>query len=89
MRTLLADPDATPSARIVADLEQTGSSFFEYARSMATCHRDYFASIAPLQEAQQKLLEEEARESLQRQADIEATDNISLDEYLLQYFSNC
>jgi glutamate--cysteine ligase len=89
MRTLVADPDATPSARIVADLEQTGSSFFEYARGMASCHRDYFASIAPLQETQQKLLEEEARESLQRQADIEATDNISLDEYLLRYFSNC
>jgi len=89
MRSLLEDPDATPSARIVADLERTGSSFFEYARGMALCHRDYFASIAPLQEVQQELFEEEARQSRQRQAEIEATDDISLDEYLQRYFRNC
>lgn len=89
MRPLVEDPDKTPSARIVADLERTDSSFFEYARGLATCHRDYFASIAPLQKAQQALLEEEARNSLLRQAGIEAADDISLDEYLLRYFSNC
>jgi len=56
---------------------------------MAKCHRDYFASIAPLEPERQGFFEREASESLQRQAAIEAADDISLDEYLDRYFSRC
>ena len=83
------DPDATLSARIVAELEKTGSSFFEFALGMARCHSDYFASIAPLRELRAASLADEAASSLQRQKDIEAADEISLDEYLQQYFRAC
>jgi gamma-glutamylcysteine synthetase len=56
---------------------------------MAKCHRDYFASIAPLRDAQKKQLTQEAAESVQRQKEVEAADEISLDEYLQRYFKSC
>ena len=77
------------SSRIVRELEDTGSSFFEFARGMAKCHRDYFASIAPLSDAKADTFATEATDSLQRQEAIEAADAISLDEYLDQYFRPC
>jgi len=86
LQTLVDDPSRTLSARIVNELEETGSSFFEFALQTARCHRDYFASIAPLGESRKAALETEAAESLERQAQIEAADRISLDDYLQQYF---
>ena len=82
-------PEETLSARIVSELEQSGSSFFEFALGMAKCHRDYFASIAPLREAQENNLAAEVADSVKRQQEIEAADRISLDDYLQQYFRAC
>ena len=56
---------------------------------MAKCHRDYFASIAPLREAQENNLAREVTDSVTRQKEIEAADKISLDEYLQRYFMAC
>jgi len=89
MFALVDNPESTLSARIVNELVETGSSFFEFAFGMAKCHRDYFASIAPLREEQETRLTAEVADSVQRQSDIEATDDISLDEYLQHYFSSC
>ena len=89
LRPMVDNPDETLSARIVAELEQSGSSFFEFAHGMAKCHRDYFASIAPLRSAQDKYLTKEVADSVARQEAIEAADSISLDEYLQQYFRAC
>ena len=86
LRRLVEEPETTLSSRIVRELEETGSSFFEFARGMAKCHRDYFASIAPLDEVKAETFATEATDSLQRQEAIEAADAISLDEYLEQYF---
>jgi len=86
---IVDDPSETLSARIVAELEQTGSSFFEFALGMANCHRDYFASIAPLRAVQEKNLADEVVSSIARQAEVEASDEISLDDYLQQYFRAC
>ncbi|MGI9248710.1 MAG: glutamate--cysteine ligase [Woeseiaceae bacterium] len=89
MQKLVDDPDETPSARVLADLDETDSSFFEYAFSLSKSHGDYFASITPLEEVRRKVFEKEVAESLRRQREIEAADDISLDEYLQRYFSNC
>jgi len=88
MQTVVQDPDATPSARILNELREADCSFFEFALALARCHRNYFGSIAPLSDERNALLETEARESMQRQAEIEASDSISLDEYLAGYFSS-
>ncbi|MCG8369714.1 MAG: glutamate--cysteine ligase [Proteobacteria bacterium] len=83
------EPGSTPSARIVAELRDTDSSFFEFALETARRHRDYFGSIAPLRETQERLLTEEAAASVERQRTVEASDDISLDDYLQRYFSAC
>lgn len=89
MQDIVDNPDQTPSARVLLDLEETQSSFFEYALALAKSHSDYFASITPLKDARRAEFEKEAAESLKRQQAIEAADDISLDDYLQQYFANC
>jgi glutamate--cysteine ligase len=82
-------PESTISARIINELQATGSSFFEFALGMAKCHRDYFASIAPLRDVQVARFTQEAADSVQRQEEVEADDDITLEEYLQRYFQSC
>ncbi|MGI9237534.1 MAG: glutamate--cysteine ligase [Woeseiaceae bacterium] len=89
MQELVTNIDETPSARVLADLAETKSSFFEYSLSLAQCHRDYFGAIAALDAERSQDFEMEATESLERQQAIEAADEIGLDEYLQSYFANC
>lgn len=87
MQARVADPERTPSARVLAELRDANSSFFEFALQVAEGHRDYFRSIAPMPSERLQALQTEARESLIRQADIEASDTLSLDEYLRQHLA--
>ena len=83
---LIADAEATPSARILADLKNEDASFFEFALNSASGHKQYFAELAPLPAERQQEFADEATESQSRQQDIEAADSISLEEYLEQWF---
>jgi len=83
---LVSDPAATPSARILAEMRQEQTGFFYYALEAAKGHRDYFAQLAPLEPANQEMLRREAAESLDRQRQIEAADEIGFDEFLENYF---
>jgi glutamate--cysteine ligase len=89
MRKAVEQPEITPSARLLDELQQTGSSFFEYTFEIAKQHSRYFASITPLEAKRMAEFTSEAEESRARQLAIEAADDISLDEYLQLYFSNC
>jgi glutamate--cysteine ligase len=86
-RKLVADADATPSARILDELRTENCSFFEFALAMSKGHSEYFRSITALSESRQEELANEARDSIARQCDIEASDEIDIDEYLAQYFA--
>jgi glutamate--cysteine ligase len=86
MQGLVEVPDATPSARLIAELQATGSGFFDYALSLAIRDRDYFAQTEPLSELRHKEFDDEVRASIERQREIEASDAISFDEYLENYF---
>jgi glutamate--cysteine ligase len=86
-RALVADADATPSARILEELRSENCSFFEYALAMSKGHSDYFRSITALSDSRREELAKEARDSILRQRDIEASDEIDIDEYLAQYFA--
>jgi glutamate--cysteine ligase len=86
MRGLVTEPDATPSARLIYELRESGCSFFEYVLSLAHKHRDYFAATEPLSEARHREFEDEVAMSIQRQREVEQNDTISLDEYLANYF---
>lgn len=84
---LVDDPDATPSARILRELRDNKTGFFAFAMATAIGHKEYFASLEQLDDTRRKALESEAAASLARQRDIEASDEISLDEYLAHYFA--
>jgi glutamate--cysteine ligase len=87
MQSLLDNPEDTPSARILAELESANTGFFRFGLQMAKAHRDYFASITQPNKVAMERLRKEAQESLQRQRDIEASDTVSLDQYLSEYFA--
>jgi glutamate--cysteine ligase len=86
--TMIDDASQTPSARLLRELQDSGNSFFEYAMSMARSHRDYFGSITPMTEQRHDEFVEEARQSIERQRQIEATDSISFEEYLAHYYAS-
>ena len=87
MRSLVDEPATTPSARIIAELQDANTEFFDFALEMARSHRDYFAAIAQPDAVSSERFHQEAVDSLQRQKEIEAADTIGLDEYLQQYFA--
>lgn len=87
MQAMVDNPEATPSARLLQEMIDEDCSFFELALDFSRSHRDYFASIGPLQNTAAAIFNDEVTRSLQEQREIEATDDLSLDEYLANYFS--
>jgi len=88
MASLVDDPDSTPSARLLQELHEADCSFFEFAFEVSRGHKAYFQSIAPMPEERARELGDEARQSVQRQHDIEAANSIDFEEYLARYFSS-
>lgn len=86
-RELLKNPEATPSARILEDMKQGKTGFYHFAMACARGHKDYFAALEQLPDDRLRLYEDEATQSIQRQLEIEAADEMSLEDYLAQYFS--
>jgi glutamate--cysteine ligase len=86
MRHLVEDSSKTPSARILAEMHESGDSFFEYAFAIARGHRDYFAAITPMSPERHGEFLTEARQSVERQQQVEAADEISFDQYLANYY---
>ena len=74
------------SARILEDLRAEGMSFFELALDSARRHKKYFRLLTPLSAEVETLMQQEVRESLVRQSEIESSDEISFDEYLHAWF---
>jgi len=86
LATLVEDPERTPSARVLADLRDQQIGFFRFALQCARQHKDYFAALAALEDDRLEMFSGEARDSLARQARIEAADSISFEEYLADYY---
>jgi glutamate--cysteine ligase len=84
-RATIADPHATPSARLLQALKDTGASFFEYGLSLARDHRDYFLSL-PMDEAQLASMQAQAVQSLADARAAEARAEPSFERYLQNYF---
>ncbi len=82
----LADTERLPSARILADMRAHGESFFRFAMRLSQNHRDYFLQRR-LPATKQQLFQELARQSIEKQREIEAADTLTFDEYLSNYFS--
>ena len=87
-RDLVGDPDRTPSARILAELREEKVGFFRFALQCAIQHMEYFAALAPLTPERLEMFEAEATASLKRQAEIEAGDSMSFEDYLAGYYAS-
>jgi glutamate--cysteine ligase len=86
-QTKVDDIDRTPSARSLQELRTTGESFAQFALRMSRVHKAYFLDLYPPNEQRLAEFAAEAEESLERQAAIEAADDMTFDQFLTKYFA--
>ena len=82
----VADPELTPSARVLREMREQDTPFFRLALAYSERWADYFRK-RPLAPEIQAAFELETRRSLQDQAAIEQADNISFEQHLDNFFS--
>lgn len=85
-RQKIRNPELTPSAKMLSEMNFFGESFFAHAMRKSLLHQQYFLD-RPLPDEINDIFVEKAKASLLKQAEIEAADTISFDEYLKNYFS--
>ncbi len=85
-RAKIEDPDRTPSARMLADMQENREEFYHFALRMSRQHQAFFAG-RPLAPDRQAEFEAMARESIERQQAIESADTISFETFLDNYFA--
>jgi glutamate--cysteine ligase len=83
----LRDVRLTPSARLLAELEATGESFFDLALRMSAMHKAYFLELYTPNAERLAELAAEAEESLRAQSQLEARQSEPFEEYLARYFA--
>jgi len=79
------DPGLTPSARMLTEMKEHGEGFFHYAQRMSLQHFRYYKKQS-LSKDKLAMFERVAKDSVIKQTKIEASDTISFDEYLKQYY---
>ena len=82
----VADPELTPSARVLAIMRQQQLPFFRFTMNQSIAHKGYFEEH-PLRAAEHKRMREEAAASLLRQQQLEAEDTVDFDEFLKAYLA--
>ncbi len=80
------DPDATPSARMLNEMREKKEGFYYFAKRMSQKHNEYFKELE-LTAERQAFFDSAAQASLEKQKQIEESDNINFDEYLQNYFN--
>lgn len=84
-REKVADPDRTPSARVLREMREQEIPFFRLAMNYSQQWAEHFESRQLAAPVEKKFAEEAAR-SLAAQADIEASDEISFEQYLENFY---
>lgn len=84
-RACLNDYELLPSAQILAAMHETGLPFAKYAFALSEQHEQYFRGRR-LDSERSTEFHAMAAESIRRQAEIEANDDIEFDEFLRRYF---
>lgn len=85
-RLAVCDPERTPSARLLAELKLNSLSFAEYAAAISAIHAQQYRS-RHLDTEMSARLAELSEESLEQQRRVEASDTLSFDAFLQQYFT--
>ena len=87
-RAKIEDVERTPSARLLAEMRQTGESFFQLALRMSKLHKDYFLGLYPPNESRLSEFATAAEDSHEAQRSIEAADKTDFDTYLAHYLAD-
>jgi glutamate--cysteine ligase len=87
-RAKVDDAERTPSARLLAEMRQSGESFLQLALRMSRLHKDYFLDLYPPNERRLGEFAAAAEESHEAQRRIEATDRQDFDTYLAHYLAD-
>ncbi len=82
----LKHPQLTPSARVLQHLDDREQSFFQFGMHCALEQEKYFRN-QPLSPEECVPFLHEAKRSLEEQRRLEASDNVSFEQYLEQYFA--
>lgn len=85
-RAAVADPERTPSARMLAEMRENGEGFFQFAQRVSQQHHHYFQTVA-LTEERRRLFQEEAERSREQQRLLEQRDSRPFAEFLQDYFA--
>lgn len=80
------DPDATPSARVLNEMTDSGEGFFHLSKRLSEQHLQYFRNL-DLDLDTRKYFENLTETSLKQQEAIENSEKQSFDEYLKAYFA--
>ncbi|MDP1930616.1 MAG: glutamate--cysteine ligase [Gammaproteobacteria bacterium] len=80
----LADPELTPSAQLLRLMRDEQRSFCAVTMEQSIAHEDYFRQNV-MDEKRLAAFREASRLSIQKQAEIEASDTMSFDEFLQQW----
>ena len=84
-RDLIADPDETPSARMLREMRERGEGFYHFAKRLSQQHYHYFSGLS-LDLQRENRFRRETESSLSGQAELEATDEVSFEVFLQAYF---
>ncbi len=83
---LIADTELTPSARVLAGMKTNQQSFASFSLNISKAYQ-HRAQQKKLSAMRQQHFEHLAKNSHDKQKEIERADNVSFDQFLLQYFS--
>ncbi|MBT8132782.1 MAG: glutamate--cysteine ligase, partial [Gammaproteobacteria bacterium] len=84
---VVRDAELTPSAQVMREMRENDESFYGFALRTSAGHRDYFLALADINEGRRNQLTIMARESIQRQKEIEQADKVSFEKFLQDYFA--
>lgn len=85
-RKKVADPELTPSARILAQMREQSIPFFRFAMNASIAHSGYYADH-PLRDARLKEFKDFATHSIADQKAIEAAESESFEDFLEHYLA--
>jgi glutamate--cysteine ligase len=84
--TKVADPELTPSARVLAVMQQQGIPFFRFAMNQSIAHKGYFDEH-PLRGGRLADHRATSSQSHDKQHEIEAADRVDFDTFLETYLA--
>lgn len=79
--------ELTPSAIALHDMKSQNKGFFDHTNALAQQHQQYFLD-QEIDWAHFDYLDQQAKQSCERQLAIERADSLTFDEYLTNYFND-